>query len=184
MFEQSSLPSRASRAASAAALGIMLAALGGIALAAQDRYTVQVPGGLSFSAFRGYENWEIVAASQSTDMIDVVLANPAMIAAYKAGVPGNGQKFPDSSKIAKIHWTKKMNAEGFPVTVPDALHDIDFIERDSKKFADSGGWGYAQFNYDAPSDTFKPNGSGAKCGYACHTAAAAKDFIFTAYPKR
>jgi hypothetical protein len=43
---------------------------------------------------------------------------------------------------------------------------------------------YAQFNYDAASDTFTPNGRGANCGYACHTAAAAKDYIFTAYPKR
>jgi hypothetical protein len=163
---------------------VVLAGLSGITLAAQDKYAVQVPDGLAFSEFRGYENWEIVAASQSADMIDVILANPAMIAAYKAGVPGNGQKFPDGSKIAKIHWTKKMNAEGFPVTVPDTLHDIDFIARDSGRFPDTGGWGYAQFNHDAASDGFTPDGRGAKCGYACHTAAATKDYIFTAYPKR
>ena len=53
-----------------------------------------------------------------------------------------------------------------------------------KRFPDTGRWGFAQFNYDAPSDTFTPDGSGANCGYACHTIVAAKDYIFTAYPKR
>jgi hypothetical protein len=108
-----------------------------------------------------------------------------MIDAYRAGVPGNGKPFPDGSKIAKIHWKPKKSAEApAPTTVPDTLHDVDFIERDSKRFPDSGGWGYAQFNYDAASDTFTTDGSGTNCGHACHTIVAAKDYIFTAYPKR
>jgi hypothetical protein len=45
--------------------------------------------------------------------------------------------------------------------VPDTLHDVDFMVRDSKRFADSGNWGYAQFNYDTASDNFTPLGSGA-----------------------
>ena len=53
-----------------------------------------------------------------------------------------------------------------------------------KRFPDTGGWGFAQFNYDAASDTFTPHGSGTNCGHACHTIVAAKDYIFTAYPKR
>ena len=65
------------------------------------------------------------------------------------------------------------------MNAPDTLHDVNFIERDSKRFADSGGWGSALFDYDAASDTFKPDGNGAKCGYACHAAVAAKDYIFT-----
>ena len=68
--------------------------------------------------------------------------------------------------------------------VPDTLKSVSFIERDSKRFADTGGWGYAQFQYNAASDTFTPFGSGAGCGYACHTAVKAKDYIFTAYPRR
>ena len=163
----------------------VLAALGGMALAVQDKYTVQVPNGLAFSEFRGYEDWQTVAVSQTDDLIEVILANPAMIDAYRAGVPGNGQHFPDGSKIAKIHWNAKKSAEApAPTTVPDTLHDVDFIERNSKRFPDTGGWGYAQFNYDAASDTFTPDGSDAKCGYACHTIVAAKDYIFTVYPKR
>jgi hypothetical protein len=56
--------------------------------------------------------------------------------------------------------------------------------RDSKRFPDTGNWGYAQFNYEAASDSFKPEGTGTDCGYACHTIVQAKDYVFTAYPKR
>jgi hypothetical protein len=162
-----------------------LAVLSGTAISAQDRYSLKVPGGLAFSEFRGYETWQVVSASMSGDVMAVILVNPAMIAAYKAGVPGNGKPFPDGSKMAKIHWKTKKSAEApAPTTVPDALHDVDFMARDSKRFAASGGWGYAQFDYDEASDTFKPMGTGSDCGYACHTIVKTKDYVFTAFPKR
>ena len=162
-----------------------LAVLGGKAISAQDKYAVQVPKGLAFSEFRGYEDWQTVAVSQTGDMIEVILANPVMIDAYRAGVPGNGKPFPDGSKMSKIHWKTKKSAEApAPTTVPDTLHDIDFMLRDSKRFPDTGGWGYAQFNYDAAADAFTPLGTGANCGYACHTIVAEKDYVFTAYGKR
>ena len=184
MFEKPSPPSRGLRVISAAAFGTVLAVLGGIAFAAQDKYTVRVPNGLAFSEFRGYEKWQMVAASHTDNLVEVILANPAMIDTYAAGFPGNGKKIPDGAKMAKIHWNKTKNAEGFPIMVPDTLHDVDLMAKDSKRFADSGGWGYAQFNYDTASESFTPLGTGAQCGYACHTAAAAKDYVFTAFPKR
>jgi hypothetical protein len=166
-------------------VAVLLAALGGMALAAQDRYTVQVPGGLAFSEFKGYENWQVIAVSQTGNLIVAILGNPEIIAAYQAGIPGNGKPFPDGSKMAKIHWKTKKSAEApAPTTVPDTLHDVDFMVRDSKRFSKSGNWGYAEFDYDSASDTFKPNGSGADCGFACHTIVAKKDYVFTAYPKR
>jgi hypothetical protein len=172
-------------ATAGAAIAVVLAILGGKAISAQDKYAVQVPNGLALSEFRGYEDWQTVAVSQAGDLIEVILANPVMIDAYRAGVPGNGRNFPDGSKMAKIHWKTKKSAEApAPTTVPDILHDIDFMVRDSRRFPDTGKWGYAQFNYDAASDTFTPDGSGANCGYACHTIVAAKDYVFTAYGKR
>jgi len=167
-------------------IAVVLAVLGGAAISAQDKYTVQVPNGLAFSEFKGYEDWQTVAVSQTEDALAVILANPVMIDAYRAGVPGNGKHFPDGSKIAKIHWKPKKSTEApDPTTVvPDTLKDVDFIARDSKRFPDTGGWGYAQFNHDAASDTFTPEGSGTDCGYACHTIVTAKDYIFTAYGKR
>jgi Cytochrome P460 len=114
----------------------LLAVLGNIALAAQDRFTLQVPNGLAFSEFRGYEDWQTAAVSQTEDALAIILANPVMIDAYRAGVPGNGKPFPDGSKIAKIHWHPKKSAEApDPTTVvPDTLKNVDFIERDSKRF--------------------------------------------------
>ena len=87
---------------------IILAALGGgITLAAQDKYTLQVPNGLAFSEFRGYEDWPVIAISESGGKIAVIVGNQAMIDAYKQGVPGNGKPFPDGAKMAKIHWNPK-----------------------------------------------------------------------------
>jgi cytochrome P460 len=164
---------------------VALAVLGGRAMSAQDKYAVQVPNGLAFSEFRGYEDWPTVAVSQTEETIEVILANPVMIEAYRAGAPGNGKPFPDGSKMAKIHWKLKKSEEApAPTTVPDSLHDVDFMVRDSKRFSDSGNWGYAQFNYDAASDSFSPEGSDATCGFTCHTIVATKDYVFTAYPKR
>jgi len=187
MSKTSSFPTPRSVLAASAAAGIavVLAVVGGRAISAQDKYTVQVPNGLAFSELRGFEDWPTVAVSQSGDLIEVILANPVMIEAYRAGVPGNGKPFPDGSKLAKIHWNAKKSADApAPTTVPDTLHDIDFMVRDSKRFSNTGNWGYAQFNYDTASDTFKPEGTGADCGYACHTIVAKKDYVFTAYGKR
>jgi hypothetical protein len=162
-----------------------LAALAGRAISAPDKYTVAVPNGLAFAEFRGYEDWQVVAVSQTGETIEVILANPAMIEAYRAGVPDNGKPFPDGAKTAKIHWKTKKSAEApAPTVIPDGLHDVDFMVRDSKRFSAAGNWGYAQFNYEAASDTFTPEGTGTDCGYACHTIVTAKDYVFTAYPKR
>src|SRR5213078_1878164 len=124
----------------------LVSALGGStvsAQAAQDKYTLKVPGGLAFSEFRGYDAWQVVSISQDGPLFAAILANPVMMDAYRAGVPGNGKPFPDGSKMAKIHWNPK-KMETFPAaTVPGALHDVDFMVKDSKRFADTGGWGWA-----------------------------------------
>ena len=87
----------------------------GVAISAQDKYTVKVPNGLAFSEFRGYESWPVIAISENGDMIAAIVGNPAMIDAYKEGVPDNGKPFPDGAKMAKIHWTRK-NKRPTPVS--------------------------------------------------------------------
>lgn len=181
-------------------LVMSLSAVVGAALAAQqDKYTLKVQGGLAFSEIRGYETWQVVGPSltESANVIRVILANPVMIKAYQEGVPANGKPFPDGSKIVKLEWKpKKLTDPPFsastPDTVPGDLTEVEFIVKDSKRFPDTHGWGYAMFDYDAASGTFAPAtlaskppvGHDAKCGAACHTLAASKDYIFTAYPKR
>ena len=162
----------------------MLAGLGGAA--AQDKYSLKSPDGIAFSDFKGYEDWSVVSSARTDEVLKVIVANPTMINAYKAGVPGNGQPFPEGSKIAKLQWKPKKSTEApFVVDVPDTFKQAFLIEKDSKRFPKSAGWGYAVFNYDAASDTFTPDGTAADdCGHACHTRVKAKDYIFHPYQKR
>ena len=167
-----------------AAVMLSLAVLGA-AFAAQDKYTVSVQGGLGFAEFRGYESWQLISISQNGAVVAAILGNPAMIEAFQSGIPGNGKPFPDGSKMAKIHWNKKQSTEApDPTIVPDTLHDVDFMVKDSKRFSKTGGWAWAQFDYDNATSTFKPNGTGVDCGFTCYTIVAKKDYVFTAYGKR
>jgi hypothetical protein len=168
----------------------LLAILGGAVLYAQgqdkDKYSLRSPGGIAFSDFRGYEDWSVVSSARTDEVLKVIVANPAMIKMYKAGVPGNGQPFPDGSMIVKLQWKPKKSTEAqFAVDVPDVFAQAFVMEKDSKRFPKSGGWGYAVFNYEAASDKFTPDPKSlSDCGNACHTAVKAKDYIFHPYQKR
>jgi len=163
------------------------------AVATLDKYAAKIPGGLALSEFRGYEGWAVIAISHNGDKLAAILGNPVMIDACKAGIPGNGKPFPDGAKIVKVHWNAKVNAAepGAP-TVPGTQHDVDLMVKDSRRFADSGGWGYGAFEYDAASNSFTPatlkdkppQGNDAKCGFACHSAVKTKDYVFTDYGNR
>ena len=120
-------------------IAVSFAVLGGMALAAQDRFTLKVPNGPAFSDFRGYENWQNVAVSQTENGLKVIAANTAMTNAYRSGIPGNGKPFPDGSKIVKIEWSAKKSTESpYFVMVPDTLKSVSFIEKDSKRFRELG----------------------------------------------
>jgi hypothetical protein len=151
-----------------------------------DKYSLVSPGGIAFSDFRGYEDWSDVSSARTDEVLKVIVANPAMIKAYKAGIPGNGQPFPEGSMIVKLQWKPKKSTEAqFAVDVPDVFKQVFVMEKDSKRFPKTGGWGYAVFNYDAASDKFTPDPKSlSDCGNACHTVVKAKDYIFHPYQKR
>jgi hypothetical protein len=173
-------------------LTMTFAVLSGRVMSAQDKYMLNVPGGLAFSEFRGYEAWQVVSISHDGPVMAAILANPMMIKAYEDGIPGNGKPFPDGVKMAKVHWNPT-KMEAFPsAIVPGTQHDVDFMVKDSKRFADSGGWGWGAFEYDPASDTFRPGNTNdsppqehdAKCGFACHTIVKTRDYVFTDYAHR
>jgi Cytochrome P460 len=181
------------------ALGSLAALVTTLAIAADspakhapDKYSVKVPGGLAFSEFQGYERWQTISVSHNEKAVVLILGNPAMIDAFQAGIPDNGQPFPDGAKMAKIHWQPKKQAQFPTVTVPGTQRDVDFMVKDSKRFADGGGWGYAAFKYDPASNRFTPfttadqppQANDAKCGVACHTVVKARDYVFTEYGQR
>jgi Cytochrome P460 len=170
-------------ATAAAALAVPIAN----AVNMQDKYSLKSPSGIAFSDFKGYEDWSVASSARTGEVLKVIVASPAMIEAYKAGTPGNGQPFPEGSRIVKIQWKPKKSTEApFVVDVPDVLAQVFVMEKDSKRFPkNGGGWGYAVFNYDAASDKFTPDSKSlSDCGNTCHTAVKAKDYIFHPYQTR
>jgi hypothetical protein len=169
-----------------------------LAAQSQDRYTLTAANGIAFSEFRGYDAWQLIATSQPDDAsgcgtskvgcMKAILGNPAMIQAYRDGIPANGKAVPDGAALAKIEWLQDRDEKPYGVTVPGTQTEMSFMVKDSKRFPDTNGWGYATFEYDASSDTFKPsttNPSFARGCHGCHTGGAkARDFVFTEYAKR
>ncbi|BCT91660.1 cytochrome P460 [Lysobacter helvus] len=158
------------------------------ALSAQgpDKYSLKSPSDIAFADFKGYEDWSLVSSARTDEVLKVIVANPTMIKAYKSGIPGNGKPFPEGSKIAKLQWSPKKSTDAqFVVDVPDQFKQAFLMEKDSKRFPKTGGWGYAVFNYDAKTDTYTPDAtSKADCGQACHLKVKDKNYIFHPYQKR
>jgi hypothetical protein len=178
----------------------VLVVSGVLAAQSQDRFTLKSANGIAFSEFRDYEAWQLIATSQPDDAggcgtskagcTKAILGNPAMIRAYRDGIPANGQAVPDGAAMAKVEWLKEHKTSPYPVTLPGKQTEVSFMVKDSKRFPDTNGWGYATFAYEASSDTFKPSkpstatNARASC-HGCHTAGAkSRDFVYTDYVKR
>jgi hypothetical protein len=171
----------------------------GRTLVAQDRFAVKSPNGIAFAEFKGYDDWAAIAPSQTDDgamgcmegkCVKAILGNATMMKAYRDGIPANGKAVPDGAVMAKVEWAKSANpASPYVVTVPGKLNDVSFMVKDSKRFPDTNGWGYAQFRYDPASRTFTPYGKSptfakADC-HQCHiNGAKATDFVDTKYAPR
>jgi hypothetical protein len=185
MIEKGPAMNRKSKLMIAMATAV-LAILAATLVYAQDKYSLTSPSGIAFSDFKGYEDWSVVSSARTEEILKVIVANPTMINAYKSGIPGNGKPFPEGSKIAKLQWKPKKSTEAqFVVDVPDVFSQAFVMEKDSKRFPKSGGWGYAVFNYDAATDKFSADAkSPSDCGVACHTVVKTKDYIFHPYQKR
>ncbi|HEX7139466.1 MAG TPA: cytochrome P460 family protein [Vicinamibacterales bacterium] len=171
-----------------------------VVLAAQDRFTLKSPNGIAFSELKGYDAWTVLAVSHpdnaggcgtsKTGCIKAIVANPVMVKAYNDGFPVNGKPVPDGAMMAKIEWLSTKNpAAPYPVTVPGEQTEVGIMVKDSNRFRDTNGWGYATFQYDAATNTYKPATSDPAvmktlC-HACHTRGAkARDFVYTNYARR
>src|SRR5438874_1659259 len=118
-----------------AGLALALFAIAGRSQETFDKYSLVSPSGVAFSDFRGYEDWSVVSSARTDEVLKVIVANPVMIAAYKAGLAGNGQAFPDGSRIVKLQWKPKKSAEApFVVDVPDVFTQAFVMEKDSHRF--------------------------------------------------
>lgn len=170
----------------------------GMALAAPDRFTLKAPNGIAFSEFKDYATWPLIAPADPDDAsgcgptpepgcIKAILGNPVIMKAYADGIPANGKKVPDGAVMAKLEWAKRIESAPYDVTMPGTFSAVSFMVKDSKRFPATDGWGYATFEYDAASKTWKAFGAGpafAKTCHGCHTFVKDRDFVFTRYAER
>ena len=134
----------------------------------------------------GYRDWKLIAVDElKTDKVDQLraqLGNEIAIKAFKEGkLP-----FPDGSIIAALHWTHvpsedndKVLAGPFPGAqsfVIGSAVNVQFMVKDSKKYAATGGWGFADFKNGKPGDEALH-----KACFPCHEPAKAHDFVFAHY---
>jgi hypothetical protein len=165
----------------------VLAAVGAAVYAQDkfDKYSLVSPSGIKFSDFRGYEDWATISTARTDQELKVIVGNPAIIKAFKAGAPGNGQPFPEGSKMVKMQWKLKKSTEApFVVEVPDVPTQAFVMEKNSKRFPNTGGWGYAVFNHEVATGKMVADAAKADCGHVCHVAVKNKDYVFHPYQKR
>jgi Cytochrome P460 len=132
----------------------------------------------------GYRDWKLISvAHEAGELNDIraILGNDTAVNAYRAGT----LPFPDGTIIARIAWKYVPSAENNKVFgrdqsfVPGAPPDwyLQFMVKDSTKYAATGGWGFAQFNKDGKS----ANEAKIKTCFPCHEPVKDRDFVFTRY---
>ena len=132
----------------------------------------------------GYRDWRVVTvAHEAGDLNDIraVVGNDIAIEAYRAGkLP-----FPEGAIVGRIAWShvsseennKTFGREQSFVAGPPTEFYLQFMVKDSKKYAATGGWGYSSFGKDG-----KPSADSAmKTCFPCHEAIKNRDYIFTRY---
>jgi hypothetical protein len=130
----------------------------------------------------GYRDWRLISvAREEGDLDDIraVLGNDVAIKAYREGT----RPFPDGAVIARLAWSYVSSEENnrvfgrhqsFVAGLPK--NGVQFMFKDSRKYASTGGWGYAQFDDGKPADEMII----ASC-FACHEGIKDRDFVFTHY---
>jgi len=136
----------------------------------------------------GFRDWRLISvnhlAGGNLKQVRAQLGNDIAIAAFREGkLP-----FPDGTIIAALHWNEgssdennKVLAIGFPgaglqSSVPESVQNVQFMVKDSKKYAATGGWGFGDFKNGKP-------GSQAlhETCFPCHQPAKDRDYVFTRY---
>ncbi len=143
------------------------------------------PNGLRFDRIKGYEDWQFIAAHVRSDKKDMryILGNDVAVKSYLSGAGAGGSGFGEGSILVKVKYAVETGRDWKESIEPGKLAAIEYMVKDSKAFADTDGWGYAQFPWDAASGKFRAGGDGPKFHHACHACHAEKvksrDFVFT-----
>ena len=133
------------------------------------------PNGLTLPP--GYKDWRVLAVSHRTDnnTVRAILGNDAAIQAARAG---KTNPWPDGAVLAKVSWKAAKHDVWDQAIVPGDFVQAEFMTKDAKKFADTGGWGFARW----VGKEQKPYGKDAtfvmEC-FGCHVPVANRDYVFT-----
>jgi hypothetical protein len=137
-------------------------------------YGVRIPG--------GYRDWRLISVAREEGNLDdlrAVLGNDVAIQAYRAGK----RPFPDGTIIARLAWSyvpSEENNKAFgrrqSFVAGPPKNGVQFMIKDSKRYASTGGWGFAHFDDGKPAD----EAVHSTC-FSCHLPAKARDFVFTQY---
>lgn len=156
---------------------VVLAAALGLGVAAADAAGPVDPAPNGITLPTGYKDWRVIATSHRTDnkTLRVILGNDI---AVNAARNGQTKPWPDGSVLAKLVWKETTHAAWPTAIVPEAFVHAEFMVKDSKKYAATGGWGFARWlGMDQ-----KPYGRDAtfvqEC-FACHTPVKGNDWVFT-----
>lgn len=134
------------------------------------------PNGIAL--ITGYRSWEAIAPSYREDKnhIRIILGNAIAIKAMKEKT----RPFPDGSIMAKVAWNTTKHPK-FPVaTIPDTFSQVEFMIKDSTKYKETGGWGFARFVGNDLKPYGKDSGFVQEC-FGCHQPVKGNDFVFTGF---
>jgi hypothetical protein len=130
---------------------------------------------------RAYRDWKLISVAREEGELDdirAILGNDKAIKAYREGKP-----FPEGTAIARLAWAHVSSQENNAAfgraqsfVAGPAKNGVQFMIKDSKKYASTGGWGYGQFN-----DGVSAEEKALKGCFPCHEAVRARDFVFTRY---
>ncbi len=125
----------------------------------------------------GYKNWRVISSSHRTDnnTMRVVVGNDA---AVEAARQGKTQPWPEGVILGKLVWKAEIHANWPTATVPGKFVHAEFMIKDSKKYAATGGWGFARWLGDEQKPYGKDAGFVQEC-FACHTPVKSNDYVFT-----
>ena len=159
------------------ALLLNLIAPAGIALAADPALAAKpAPNGIVLP--EGYQDWRLIGSSHRTDnnSLRVILGNDAAVAAARAG---NTNPWPDGAILAKLVWKDTTHPHWPAATVPGEFVHAEFMIKDTEKYRDTGGWGFARWLGKAQEPYGKDAGFTQEC-FSCHTPVKDNDYVFTA----
>ena len=156
-------------------LVIVLSLLSAVAALAAAEKPAPAPNGIQMP--RDYKDWRLISVSDRSDnhTMRAILGNDVAIAAARSG---RTDPWPDGTTFAKVAWKETTHPNWKTATVPGDFVQVEFMIKDAKKYAATGGWGFARWRGRDLQPYGKDAGFVQEC-FGCHTPVKSSDYVFT-----